>query len=75
MALVGASGCGKSALLRMIAGLKPVTEGTVTIGGRCLSGSLPKEQDVAMVFQGYALSPHMPVYDNMAHGLKLRKVD
>lgn len=73
--LVGPSGCGKSTTLRMIAGLEEITEGTVTIDGKTVNEVPPKHRDIAMVFQNYALYPHMKVYDNMAFGLKLRKVD
>src|SRR5580698_8004336 len=73
VALVGPSGCGKSTTLRMIAGLEEITSGTVAIGGRVVNGVPPKDRDIAMVFQNYALYPHMTVYDNMAFGLKLRK--
>ena len=71
--LVGPSGCGKSTLLRMIAGLEEITEGTIAIGDRVVNDVAPKDRDIAMVFQNYALYPHMTVYDNMAFGLKLRK--
>jgi multiple sugar transport system ATP-binding protein len=71
--LVGPSGCGKSTTLRMIAGLEEITEGTISIGGRVVNDILPKDRDIAMVFQNYALYPHMTVYENMAFGLKLRK--
>ncbi len=71
--LVGPSGCGKSTLLRMIAGLETVTEGTVTIGGLPVNDREPAERDIAMVFQSYALYPHMSVYDNMAYGLRNRR--
>ena len=71
--LVGPSGCGKSTTLRMVAGLESVTDGTLFIGERRVNGLSPKERDVAMVFQNYALYPHMSAYDNMAFGLKLRK--
>ncbi len=74
MVLVGPSGCGKSTTLRMIAGLEEITSGTVAIGGRIVNDVPPKNRDIAMVFQNYALYPHMSVYDNMAFGLKLRKV-
>jgi multiple sugar transport system ATP-binding protein len=73
MVLVGPSGCGKSTTLRMIAGLEEVTSGTVTIGGKVANDVLPKDRDIAMVFQNYALYPHMSVYENMAFGLKLRR--
>ncbi len=71
--LVGPSGCGKTTTLRMIAGLEEVTEGKIYIGGRLVNDVPPKDRDIAMVFQNYALYPHMTVYDNMAFGLKLRK--
>src|SRR5471032_1114750 len=71
--LVGPSGCGKSTTLRMIAGLEEVTSGTISIGDRVVNNVAPKDRDIAMVFQSYALYPHMTVYDNMAFGLKLRK--
>jgi len=71
--LVGPSGCGKSTTLRMIAGLEDITEGEVYIGDRLVNNVPPKDRDIAMVFQNYALYPHMTVYDNMAFGLKLRK--
>jgi multiple sugar transport system ATP-binding protein len=71
--LVGPSGCGKSTLLRMIAGLEEITGGTIEIGGRVVNDVAPKERDIAMVFQNYALYPHMKVYDNMAFSLKLAK--
>ena len=71
--LVGPSGCGKSTTLRMIAGLEEITEGELFIGGRKVNFVPPKERDIAMVFQNYALYPHMTVYDNIAYGLKLRK--
>jgi len=73
MVLVGPSGCGKSTTLRMIAGLEDVTEGTISIGERVVNDIPPKDRDIAMVFQNYALYPHMSVYKNMAFGLKLRK--
>src|SRR6202051_2458863 len=71
--LVGPSGCGKSTLLRMIAGLENITGGEISIGGRVVNHLPPKERDVAMVFQNYALYPHMTVAANMAFSLKLRK--
>ena len=71
---VGPSGCGKSTTLRMIAGLEDISSGTLKIGGRVVNDVEPKDRDIAMVFQNYALYPHMTVYDNMAFGLKLRKV-
>ncbi|MDR1532794.1 MAG: sn-glycerol-3-phosphate ABC transporter ATP-binding protein UgpC [Clostridiales bacterium] len=70
---VGPSGCGKSTTLRMIAGLEEITEGELYIGDRHMNDVAPKDRDIAMVFQNYALYPHMTVYDNMAFGLKLRK--
>lgn len=70
---VGPSGCGKSTALRMLAGLEEVTEGEIMIGDRVVNDVPPKDRDIAMVFQSYALYPHMSVYDNMAFGLKLRK--
>ena len=70
--LVGASGCGKSTLLRMIAGLEAITEGTIAIGGRIVNDLAPKERDIAMVFQSYALYPHMTVRQNMAFSMRLR---
>ena len=72
--LVGPSGCGKSTTLRMIAGLEEITAGSIRIGDRIVNGVAPKDRDIAMVFQNYALYPHMTVYKNMAFGLKLRKV-
>ncbi|MEO0475514.1 MAG: sn-glycerol-3-phosphate ABC transporter ATP-binding protein UgpC [Planctomycetota bacterium] len=72
--LVGPSGCGKSTTLRMVAGLEDITAGTITIGGREVNNVQPKDRDIAMVFQSYALYPHMTVYKNMAFGLKLRKM-
>jgi multiple sugar transport system ATP-binding protein len=71
--LVGASGCGKSTLLRMIAGLEPITAGEIAIGGRRVNELEPRERDVAMVFQSYALYPHLDVRDNMSFALRLRK--
>ena len=71
--LVGPSGCGKSTLLRMVAGLEEITSGTIRIGDRVVNDLEPKDRDCAMVFQNYALYPHMSVYDNMAYGLKIRK--
>ncbi|HKJ95532.1 MAG TPA: sn-glycerol-3-phosphate ABC transporter ATP-binding protein UgpC [Gammaproteobacteria bacterium] len=73
--LVGPSGCGKSTLLRMVAGLEDITGGAVAIGERVVNNLQPKERDIAMVFQSYALYPHMRVVDNMAFALKLRKSD
>jgi multiple sugar transport system ATP-binding protein len=71
--LVGPSGCGKSTTLRMIAGLEDISSGTLTIDGKRMNDIPPKDRDIAMVFQNYALYPHMSVYENMAFGLKLRK--
>src|SRR5947208_2013771 len=71
--LVGPSGCGKSTTLRMVAGLEEITAGEITIGDRIVNDLPPKDRDIAMVFQNYALYPHMTVYDNMAFGLKMRK--
>ncbi len=73
LVLVGPSGCGKSTILRMIAGLEDISEGTMTIGDRVVNDVAAKDRDIAMVFQNYALYPHMSVFDNMAFGLKLRK--
>ncbi len=72
--LVGPSGCGKSTLLRMVAGLEEITSGTIRIGERVVNNLEPKDRDCAMVFQNYALYPHMSVYDNMAYGLKIRRL-
>ena len=74
MVIVGPSGCGKTTTLRMIAGLEEITEGIITIGQTIVNDIPPKNRDIAMVFQNYALYPHMSVYQNMAFGLKLRKV-
>ena len=71
--IVGPSGCGKSTLLRMVAGLEEITGGEIDIGGRVVNKLEPAERDIAMVFQNYALYPHMTVYDNMAYGLKIAK--
>src|SRR5437588_73731 len=73
MVLVGPSGCGKSTLLRMIAGLEEVTEGSISIGGRDVTGLAPRHRDIAMVFQNYALYPHMDVRKNLGYGLRVRK--
>jgi multiple sugar transport system ATP-binding protein len=73
MVLVGPSGCGKSTTLRMIAGLEEISAGAISIGEQVVNDVLPKDRDIAMVFQNYALYPHMTVYENMAFGLKLRK--
>src|SRR5918996_1665363 len=75
MVLVGPSGCGKTTALRMIAGLEAISEGEIRIGEKVVNDVPPKDRDIAMVFQNYALYPHMTVYDNMAFGLKLAKVD
>ena len=74
LVLVGPSGCGKSTALRMLAGLEEITGGRIMIGERIVNDVAPKDRDIAMVFQSYALYPHMSVYDNMAFGLKLRKM-
>jgi multiple sugar transport system ATP-binding protein len=71
--LVGPSGCGKSTTLRMIAGLEDISDGDLFIGGKRMNDEAPKDRDIAMVFQNYALYPHMSVYDNMAFGLRIRK--
>src|SRR5918911_2802586 len=70
--IVGPSGCGKSTLLRMVAGLEIITAGEIRIGERVVNGLEPKDRDIAMVFQNYALYPHMSVYENMSYGLRLR---
>src|SRR6188768_1107226 len=70
--IVGPSGCGKSTLLRMVAGLESITAGEIAIGERIVNELEPKDRDIAMVFQNYALYPHMSVYDNMAYGLRIR---
>src|ERR687896_1898547 len=75
MVLVGPSGCGKTTALRMIAGLETISEGEIRIGDQVVNDVPPKDRDIAMVFQNYALYPHMSVYDNMAFGLKLAKTD
>lgn len=75
MVLVGPSGCGKTTALRMVAGLEDITSGTVRIGDRIVNDLLPRDRDVAMVFQNYALYPHLSVFDNMAFSLRLKKVD
>ena len=72
--LVGPSGCGKTTLLRMVAGLEDITEGEIAIGDKTVNEVAPKDRDIAMVFQNYALYPHMSVFDNMAFSLKLRKL-
>src|SRR5271156_1781954 len=71
--LVGPSGCGKSTTLRMIAGLEEITGGDIMIGGNLVNDMPPKDRDIAMVFQNYALYPHMTVYENMSFGLRLKK--
>ena len=71
--LVGPSGCGKSTMLRMLAGLEDINSGPISIEGRVVNDLPPKERNIAMVFQSYALYPHMTVFDNMAFGLKLEK--
>jgi sn-glycerol 3-phosphate transport system ATP-binding protein len=70
--IVGPSGCGKSTLLRMVAGLEPITSGEIEIGGRVVNQLEPKDRDIAMVFQNYALYPHMSVYENMSYGLRIK---
>ena len=74
LVLVGPSGCGKTTTLRMIAGLEEITEGEIFIGDQCVNNLAPKDRNIAMVFQSYALYPHMKVYDNLAFGMKMRKV-
>jgi multiple sugar transport system ATP-binding protein len=74
MVLVGPSGCGKSTALRMLAGLESITEGAIRIGDRTVNDVAPKDRDIAMVFQSYALYPHMTVHDNMAFPLKMKKM-
>ncbi|NMC17832.1 MAG: ABC transporter ATP-binding protein, partial [Chloroflexi bacterium] len=74
LVLVGPSGCGKTTALRCLAGLEEVTSGKIYIGDRLVNDVPPKDRDIAMVFQSYALYPHMSVFDNMAFGLKLRKL-
>jgi multiple sugar transport system ATP-binding protein len=74
VALVGPSGCGKSTTLRMIAGLEEVTDGEISIGGKVVNNVAPKDRDIAMVFQNYALYPHMTVFENMSFGLRLRRI-
>ena len=75
MVFVGPSGCGKSTLLRMVAGLEDITEGDINLDGKLINNADPSERDVAMVFQNYALYPHMNVYNNLAYGLKNRGID
>ncbi len=72
--IVGPSGCGKSTLLRMIAGLETITDGEISIGGRVVNNVEPKDRNIAMVFQNYALYPHMTVYENMSYGLRIRRI-
>src|SRR6476661_4050160 len=72
--IVGPSGCGKSTLLRMVAGLEVISSGEIRIGSRVVNDLEPKDRDIAMVFQNYALYPHMSVYDNMAYGLRMRRM-
>ena len=72
--IVGPSGCGKSTLLRMIAGLETITSGEISIGGRVVNQVEPKDRNIAMVFQNYALYPHMTVYENMSYGLRIRRL-
>ncbi|MFM8992487.1 MAG: ATP-binding cassette domain-containing protein [Alphaproteobacteria bacterium] len=72
MVLLGPSGCGKSTLLRIVAGLEQQSAGDVSIGGRVVNDVEPKDRNIAMVFQNYALYPHLSVYDNMAYGLRVR---
>ena len=72
--IVGPSGCGKSTLLRMIAGLEQITEGTISIAGKVVNQVEPKDRNIAMVFQNYALYPHMTVYENMSYGLRIRRM-
>src|SRR5215468_7762813 len=74
MVLVGPSGCGKTTALRMVAGLEEITDGEIRIGDRVVNDLAPRERDIAMVFQNYALYPHKTVYDNLAFGLRMRKV-
>ena len=75
LVLVGPSGCGKSTALRMVAGLEDITTGTLKIGDRVVNTLSPRDRDIAMMFQSYALYPHMSVADNIAYGLNLRKMD
>src|SRR5262245_20522132 len=72
--ILGPSGCGKSTLLRMVAGLETITAGEIAIGGRVVNQLEPKDRDIAMVFQNYALYPHMSVFDNMAYGLRIKRL-
>src|SRR5690349_20151648 len=73
--ILGPSGCGKSTLLRMVAGLETITGREIAIGGRVVNDLEPKDRDIAMVFQNYALYPHMSVYENMSYGLRIRGFD
>src|SRR6202007_1632362 len=73
--LVGPSGCGKTTTLRMVAGLEEITSGEISIDGRVVNNLAPMDRDIAMVFQNYALYPHMSVYQNMAFGLRMRKFE
>src|ERR671936_2582974 len=73
--LVGPSGCGKTTTLRMVAGLEDITSGEISIDGKVVNNLAPMDRDIAMVFQNYALYPHMSVYDNMAFGLRMRKFE
>ncbi|MCL4825246.1 MAG: ABC transporter ATP-binding protein, partial [Anaerolineales bacterium] len=73
LVLVGPSGCGKTTALRLLAGLEEITSGEILIGDRVVNDIAPKDRDIAMVFQSYALYPHLSVYENMAFGLKLKK--
>ena len=75
MVFVGPSGCGKSTLLRMVAGLEDISQGEISLDGKVINKIDPSERDVAMVFQNYALYPHMNVYNNLAYGLKNRGID
>src|SRR5438067_8533221 len=72
--IVGPSGCGKSTLLRMIAGLETITDGEIAIAGKRVNEVEPKDRNIAMVFQNYALYPHMTVYENMSYGLRIRRM-
>src|SRR5260221_12297086 len=74
MVLVGPSGCGKSTALRMLAGIEEVSEGEIRIGDKVVNDMPPRDRDIAMVFQSYALYPHMSVWDNMAFGLRMRGI-
>ena len=75
MVLVGPSGCGKTTALRMVAGLEEISEGALRIGERVVNHVAPRDRDIAMVFQSYALYPHLSVYENIAFGLRLKKMD